>query len=101
MMHWGGAGNDGMRPGTDHDMALQSRRAGKTEPLSAIVERLRGRHGGKVLDARLVRRGGVLHYQVRILDRHNRLLTLSVAPNLRKRMNFGASRRGASSRGSR
>ena len=75
----------------DHEYAWRARRRGDIRALRGILERIRRRFGGRVLDVRLERKKGRSWYEIRILDRHDRVRKVRVPISRRKR-NFRAGR---------
>ena len=90
--HGAGGMDGGMGPGgqmRDQDMALQARRSGQAEALEKTVQRLERKHGGKVLDVKIVRERGRMAYRIRLLDARNRLIEVDVPLRPVRRTNFG------------
>ncbi len=87
-----GGSDDGKDEGDDQERARAGRASGSFLPLDAILKRVRRRHPGTVLKVRLKRRGGTAYYEIRILDRQDRVRTVTVPAGPRKRGNW-ASRR--------
>ena len=81
-----GDGND------DHEFALRARKRGKLRSLNVILENVRRRYGGRVLEVELERKKGRVWYEIRILDRTDRVRELKV-PAIRKHRNFNTGRR--------
>jgi len=55
--------------------------------LRGILQRTRRRYGGRVLDVKLKRKKGRAWYEIRLLDRYDRVRTLRVPASV-KRRNF-------------
>lgn len=64
----------------DHDSAQAAVRAGEARPLGAIMRQVGRRYPGRLLDARLTRKGkrGPWIYQLKILAKDGRVLRLQV-----------------------
>ena len=87
-----GAGDDDDDDDDDHEYAWRERRRGALRSLRSILNRARKRHGGQVLDVKLRRTGNRTWYEIRILDRRDRVKVVRM-PATRKRQNFKAGRR--------
>ncbi len=64
----------------DHDRARDAVTAGEVRPLGAIMTQIGRRYPGRLLDARLGRRGGngPWIYHIKILDAKGAVMTLTV-----------------------
>ena len=64
----------------DHDRARDAVAAGEVRPLGTIMARLSRRYPGRLLDARLARRGGngAWIYHIKILNRRGAVVALTV-----------------------
>ncbi len=67
-----------LAPAGDQDRARDAVQAGEARPLGAILRGVRGRYPGRLLDADLMRRRGVLIYRLRILRPDDRVTVLIV-----------------------
>ncbi len=91
-------GHDGDMAGDryDDDDGQERARAGRASgtflPLNAILRKVRRRHPGTVLKVRLKRRNGTAYYEVRILDRRDRLRTVTVPAGPRRKGNWTSRR---------
>ncbi len=91
-------GHDGDMAGDryDDDDGQERARAGRASgtflPLNAILRKVRRRHPGTVLKVRLKRRNGTAYYEVRILDRRDRLRTVIVPAGPRRKGNWTSRR---------
>jgi hypothetical protein len=66
------------RRGSDQDRARDAVRSGQALPLPEIMGIVRGRYPGKLLDAKLSRRGNALIYRIKLRGRGNRVQHLQV-----------------------
>jgi len=78
--------------GGDHDYAWRARRRGELRSLRGILQRAQRRYGGRVLEVKLKQKKGRAWYEIRILDKKDRVRKLRV-PATRKRQNFNTGRR--------
>ena len=86
-----GSDDGGMGDGNDDDdqeRARAGRVSGTFLPLDAILREVRRRYPGTVLKVRLKRRGGTVFYEIRILDRRDRLRTVTVPAGPRRKGNW-------------
>jgi uncharacterized membrane protein YkoI len=65
-------------PARDHDRARGAVQRGEALPLEQIMGRIAASHPGRLLDARLVERGGRLEYEIRLLQADGRVVELTV-----------------------
>ena len=90
----GGGNHDGTTDGSDYDddddqeRARAGRASGAFLPLDAILRKVRRRYPGTVLKVRLKRRNGTAYYEIRILDRRDRLRTVTVPAGPRRKGNW-------------
>lgn len=94
----GGENHDGTATGSnfddddDQERARAGRASGAFLPLDAILRKVRRRHPGTVLKVRLKRRNGAAYYEIRILDRLDRLRTITVPAGPRRKGNWTSRR---------
>jgi len=62
----------------DHERAREALEAGEVLPLTAILERLRSRYPGDVLEVELERNDGRWLYEIKLLQPGGKLLKLEV-----------------------
>src|SRR6185295_13251974 len=82
----GGGDDDNSGPGgggaeddeKDRQAASKAVREGKAAPLRELLRIVEEKYPGDVVDVKLKRTGRNMTYRVRVLDRHGRILTLSV-----------------------
>lgn len=82
----GGGDDDNSGPGggdaeddeKDRQAASKAVREGKAAPLRELLRIVKEKYPGDVVDVKLKRAGRNMTYRVRVLDRHGRILTLSV-----------------------
>ena len=82
----GGGDDDNSGPGggdaeddeKDRQAASKAVREGRAAPLRELLRIVKEKYPGDVVDVKLRRAGRTMTYRVRVLDRHGRLLTLSV-----------------------
>ena len=82
----GGGDDDNSGPGggdaeddeKDRQAASKAVREGRAVPLRELLRMVKEKYPGDVVDVKLRRAGRTMTYRVRVLDRHGRLLTLSV-----------------------
>jgi hypothetical protein len=80
----GGGDDDNSGPGggdddeKDRQAASKAVREGRAAPLRELLRIVKENYPGEVVDVKLHRAGRTMTYRVRVLDRHGRLLTLSV-----------------------
>ncbi len=86
-----GAGEDTGGGGNDHEYAWRERRAGHIRSLKEVLENLR-KQGVTVLDVKLRREGGHPRYEIRLLDRRNRLRVKSLPARRRSRKAYNFNR---------
>ena len=80
--------------GGNHIMAWPGRGWEVAPPLNAIMTIIRRKYGGAILDVKLKRGKNRLWYEIRILDRRDRVRTLRFAARTRKnRRNWSAGNR--------
>jgi len=93
-----GGGDDGTSDGgyddgdEDQERARAGRMSGNLLPLSAILKSVRRRYPGTVLKVSLKRRNGAAYYEIRILDRRDRLRTVTVSAGPRRKGNWTSRR---------
>ncbi len=72
------AGHKAKHRGSDQDRARSAVEQGEAMPLSAILARVRQSHPGKLLDAKLARRGNALIYAIKLRGTDNRIKLVQV-----------------------
>ncbi len=77
----------------DHEEAYARRQRGEIAGLSAVLQGLRRRYGGRILDVKLGKKGRQIYYRIKLLDRtgHVRKVTIRAVPGVRT--NFNTRRR--------
>ncbi len=95
----GGTSDDGASDGdgyNDDDDDQEQARAGRVSgtylPLNTILRKVRRRYPGTILKVRLKRRGGTAYYEIRILDRRDRVRTVTVPAGPRRKGNWTSRR---------
>ncbi len=88
----GGSGGSEDPEVDDQERARAGRLSGNFLPLDAILEKVRRRYPGTVLKVRLRYRGDTAYYEIRILDREDRLRTVSVPAGPRRKGNWTSRR---------
>ncbi len=83
---------DGYNDDDDQEQARAGRASGTLLPLDAILAKVRRRYPGTVLKVRLKRRGGTAYYEIRILDRRDRVRTVTVPAGPRRKGNWTSRR---------
>lgn len=76
----------------DHEYARHARQRGTLRPLSDILEDVRRRYGGRVLEVELEHKKNRVWYEIRLLDKHDRVRKVRV-PALKKIQNFKTGKR--------
>ncbi len=84
--------DDGGDYDDDQERARAGRASGTFLPLNAILSKVRRRYPGTVLKVRLKRRNGKTYYEIRILDRRDRLRTVTVPAGPRRKGNWTSRR---------
>jgi len=62
----------------DSETASTAVREGRATPLRELLKVVRRKYPGEVVDVRLQRRDGNLLYQVKVLDRHGRMINVRI-----------------------